>query len=521
MKERLKYKFLAKLNENEMDIIMSKSKYGEIYRNALELYSKKHYIKAINEFKKVGNYKESQKYILLCRVNELKKKESLNDVILREDFEKIEFLLESGVNPNSCRVVHTEKGDNYYTPLGECINKVKNIDMARLLIKYGANVNGIDKIHFEESYEERCMLHQALFTENYDMVKLLLENGAFANSIRLEQVGEDRAVYSLLSDCVKKVNNVKIAGLLIKYGADVNRKDKYSNINKQVTSKTLLYYAVAAENYDMVKLLLENGITVMNNNGTQDGLEEEYILKCAATSKNREMVKLLLESGIDTKADEEIKFKNKKYREDFMLPMAVDAGNYEIVELLLERGGDPNLQTKWADSRGGRLLGLCIRSGRKRRLEVAELLIKYGANVNQIFEEVISGGHKEMSILNLAILLNDHEMVKLLISNGASIKQVSKKCIDGKYTFGMCVLGEVICHFSGENLKEIVKLLLEKGASMDDQIEFKGISISIKDYPFELNCTEDQQFLESVGWKGSKISTSVKRNLLAYLSEYI
>lgn len=73
MKDDLKNRFLTKLTQNEISTILQKQDNEIIYQKAVELYKKEMYIDAISEFSKIKEYRNSKKFIELCK--EKKKEE--------------------------------------------------------------------------------------------------------------------------------------------------------------------------------------------------------------------------------------------------------------------------------------------------------------------------------------------------------------------------------------------------------------------------------------------------------------
>lgn len=95
-----------------------------------------------------------------------------------------------------------------------------------------------------------------------DVVELMIKKGADVDD---ESYGET----PLLKVAGKKVNDVNLARILIKNGADVNSKDAQGN--------TPLYHAILNKNTAMIKLLLDNGADMYIKNSKGD-TAARYIL---------------------------------------------------------------------------------------------------------------------------------------------------------------------------------------------------------------------------------------------------
>ena len=106
-------------------------------------------------------------------------------------------------------------------------------------------------------------LMSAVCREDYNTVKLLLDNGADVNMEN--KYGRTALMYAV---DIEYYNTVK---LLLDNGADVNMQNKYGG--------TALDYAIYREDYNTVKLLLDNGADVnMKNNDGDTALDyaKEY-----------------------------------------------------------------------------------------------------------------------------------------------------------------------------------------------------------------------------------------------------
>ncbi|MCC3511869.1 MAG: ankyrin repeat domain-containing protein [Microcoleus sp. PH2017_17_BER_D_A] len=120
-------------------------------------------------------------------------------------------------------------------------------------------------------------------------------------------------------------------------------------------------------------------------------------------------------------------------------------GNIQEVESYLEQGGDPNARTGRTPPYGNTLLYFAAANN---QIEVADLLIKYGADVN---------GECEQGFYPLIVAsqFGFVEMVELLIDCGADVSVI----ID---------FGNGALELAAENgHKEVVQILLERGLSLE------------------------------------------------------
>lgn len=167
-----------------------------------------------------------------------------------KNMEAINYLLDYNVNiQNTSRhtplIIWTIKQD-LGLALEETFRKNKLEIVKKLLKRFNTDPNVTDK-------EGNTALFCAINAKDMDMTKLLIDNGA---NINLKNADEDTP---LLIAARKNLTN--LVELLIKHGADVNAKDKNGN--------TPLIFATKKRNLSVVKDLIrkEADINAKNNNG--------------------------------------------------------------------------------------------------------------------------------------------------------------------------------------------------------------------------------------------------------------
>ncbi|KAH9083702.1 hypothetical protein EDB83DRAFT_38370 [Lactarius deliciosus] len=128
------------------------------------------------------------------------------------------------------------------------------------------------------------------------------------------------------------------------------------------STKTPLYVASAAENLKVAQVLIKHGADV-NSMRTPN----HRPLHMASFTGRLEILRLLVASGADVNA-----------REDDWTPIhwASYRGHLEVVRFLIENGADPNV---WLYNKTALYLAL-----ERDHSEVAQLLLKYGADINAI-----------------------------------------------------------------------------------------------------------------------------------------
>jgi ankyrin repeat protein len=207
--------------------------------------------------------------------------------------ETIKTLIEAGEDVNEKErplVLAAEKG---------------NIDIVKLLLEHGADVNGT------ESKYGSAPLHFAAQKGYLDVVKLLLDYGADINQLN------DQGTTPL--HFAAEGGNIDIVKLLLEEGAeDINDTNDHGN--------TPLNFAAINGHIDVVKLLVESGANVNgeNNHGVTS-------LLFAVWKSRIHVVKLLIQSQANVN-------QTNKYG-DTPFNWATKNGNRECIELLLDAGG--------------------------------------------------------------------------------------------------------------------------------------------------------------------------------------
>ena len=121
------------------------------------------------------------------------------------------------------------------------------------------------------------------------------------------------------------------------------------------------------------------------------------------------------------------------------LHRACQCSNSKVVSFLLEKGADPNLPNK-----DGTPLDIAIVVG---DVEILRLLLKYGANISQMFN---GKGAVHVAVMNFRL-----DMLVILLDNKADVNQRDSQ-------------GNTMLHLAAwQSQEKIVKLLLERGAEVD------------------------------------------------------
>jgi len=137
-------------------------------------------------------------------------------------------------------------------------------------------------------------LHYACREGNIEVVNFLIKYGADVN-----KENKYSTIYPLF-EVINSINNIENKFLIIKSlidnGADINKTDAFGN--------TLLYYAVEQEDVKLVKFLIQSGCDI-NKVTRGDG---DSVLHYAYFQKNREIILTLIDNGAN---EEHINIYNK------------------------------------------------------------------------------------------------------------------------------------------------------------------------------------------------------------------
>ncbi len=189
--------------------------------------------------------------------------------------------------------------------------KYNRADAIKLLLKKGANINGMSKTNYTP-------LMTAFGSYRYEIAKLLIEDGADVNWKTDHFYGETFALMNAVS-----FKDPKWIRLLIKAGADLNVKDK--------KARTPLMVAATEARTDTAEVLIKAGadIRVRDTNGST------ILIRASGSWKEQTgVVRLLLERGAEVNA------KNKKGMG--ALRAAAAQGHLNVVKILVGASADLN-----------------------------------------------------------------------------------------------------------------------------------------------------------------------------------
>lgn len=170
--------------------------------------------------------------------------EKLLKSTLNGDLNQIKECLAQGANVNF-------NNNEHYSPPIIAVAIKGHLEIAKLLIKYGANVNATSD--YGDKYYSTALIESASkgHLEHLEIAKLLIEHGADVNAKNCNgwsplMIASNRGY---MNDQNKQ--SLAFCKFLIKNGANVNAKNE--------DGETALMIASAVGNIKVVKLLVENG----------------------------------------------------------------------------------------------------------------------------------------------------------------------------------------------------------------------------------------------------------------------
>lgn len=160
----------------------------------------------------------------------------LIDAVKGGNLDEVQRLLNSGANPNSFYQNSTPVLNRYTTVLGLAVSN-KNVEIARLLLERGADVNENTFDAYRSLALTEDNFSRAVYNEDIKMMQLLIEHHA-------NPQGNNQ-----ISPLIVEVQNIKVLDFLMKHGASINTVG--------VSGRTALANAIYNQNVNLVKAILK------------------------------------------------------------------------------------------------------------------------------------------------------------------------------------------------------------------------------------------------------------------------
>uniref|UniRef100_A0A0R3RQ97 ANK_REP_REGION domain-containing protein n=1 Tax=Elaeophora elaphi TaxID=1147741 RepID=A0A0R3RQ97_9BILA len=390
---------------------------------------------------------------LSCNLNHL----NINDVdyelktpFLRavdsENMQIIELLLQkSAVDVNKM----DQKG---CSPITSALFEVKNMALAELIVKAGADLNVL--------YKDVFIIHHAVCTCNLDAVQFLCRHGVNVN----KRTTEGKLPLQIALDFANI--NMDLIRILIRFGANISLQISDSH-------ETLLHHIISKENGDeILKICIGNGsCNVVDANGHTPFAKAvligkfrsaELLIKAGANinEKNQKGLSLLMQV-ISNKSDDAAVIsekdcfslaveysllktvrrlcifttENEKYMNTSVLWEALQQGSFEVAKALIESGCDLNgwfynESLKCRQTLLHKAIGLGLR-------DAAIFLIDVGCDIDASEQRQINEEQSNSDTPLLACIRSDFNDVALyLIERGA---RLDRKDAEGRSAIHLAV----------------------------------------------------------------------------------
>lgn len=253
----------------------------------------------------------------------------LHTAIEFDNIRAVKTILATGVDPNCCGANSVD------SPLQQALSN-ENIDIARLLIDAGADVNA--NASTWGWYNDPLQI--ATMKGNTKLVDMVLAAGARINTVN----GHGHCALNLAI----QNRNIEVVQILLEKGTDIDFMNEYE--------KDALHFAAIGGRIDIVKILLAAGADV-----NVEGSYGSTVLEKGVLSGSHEMALYILDAGAHD------------MRNAFCI--AVAENDTKMVQILLNAGAaidDPS-------DEGSTALTVAILN---ENIEVARMLLKSNANVN-------------------------------------------------------------------------------------------------------------------------------------------
>ncbi len=245
---------------------------------------------------------------------------SLHDVVERGNAGILKLYLDHGADPT---VPYT----SYNTYVISRIYNDDKVDMARLLLEHGANVNHASK-------EGITILMDACTRGSVELVKLYLEYNVNVNATTNDNYTALMYAFMKVYFHKEEKNVDAIVKLLLDTSADLN----ICNTQKHYGGKSALAFACSYSKDDSAIMMLDAGAdpTLVDYTGNTI-LMDAAVNGCAKTVE-----RILTMGSVDINVQH-------MYGETALMS-ACRNSHYNIVKMLLEAGADPCLRTKDGDT---------------------------------------------------------------------------------------------------------------------------------------------------------------------------
>jgi ankyrin repeat protein len=257
--------------------------------------------------------------------------------------------------------------------------EIHNIELVRLLVRRGANVN------FRPDRNGRTILQEATYSGNATIVRILLNADADVNAA---PPGKGMEVFqaSLLPRRVT----------LFKMLPDL---EPFDNPTRKQAWGTALQIAVARNRVDLVRLFVEKDVDI--------SVPDNVAALAAVIAKkliNDELLETLMEAGMNVNT-------RIPANERTLLQVAAGWNDLRAVQMLLNAGADPNISFPQQQNATS-----LQEATARQNFDLVQVLVNAGADINA--PAPTFGGR---TALQSAALLGNMNLVRFLLSKGADV----------------------------------------------------------------------------------------------------
>lgn len=311
-----------------------------------------------------------------------------------------------------------------YCHNGKCKNFSKLMYLVIKVRIYGGNSIIIDHLNQNKNEINHQNEHGwtalmiASVTSNYwctiDTVKLLLENGADPNIPNNKGETALRLVVSNLTriSCLEinqRINFLKIARLLIEYGANVNFQNHSGDSILNHFGDSIFNNLLQDNNFDIIKILLDNSANPNLSNNKGNTLLHNI---CIYNESCNDITKLLLNYNVDLNS---INLKGKTALM-YLCKFYYKTNSVNSIELLLKNGANPNIQDTKGNTAMMYLFNRFHHEHGDKKFNIMKLLLQYGANLNIKNNNGISALIRASNFQNS---IDSENIIKFLLKHGA------------------------------------------------------------------------------------------------------
>lgn len=320
---------------------------------------------------------------------------------------------------------------------------------------------GLHKVINASSSEVSSLLHKAVQTDNLEIVKLVLNNGA----AYLEATNK---LDNTPLHCAILKQNARVVELLLSKGADVHATAKSTKSSNSTVNS--MSYAVQRGNLNVIKLLLDHGMNV----NSKDGENETPLTRAVHVNRFR-VVDFLLKNGADVDFD----LSSKGYSP---LHIAATNNRVNIVKKLLEQGALADFRSNNAERKTAMHLAVI-----KGHLEVVKLLLHYHADMC-IYDRRSDYSYwdrdqRNYLPLDYAVAGGNNEMIEVLLNNEAVLQEP-----DDIVIFERCKVKAM--HIAiRKGYLDIVELFLKRGVDIHQRVgceEDTALHTAVKNVRYEI-----------------------------------